>query len=100
MSSVGVDGATVTQVALRHEVSRQQVCAWRHELKKKGLCLPESGAIFLPVSLPAFRQAPRGPDPLPAVPVELRLPNGRCLRFDSAMGDAALTRLTRAVEKA
>ena len=35
--SVGVCGATVTQVAQRHEVSRQQIYAWRHELKKKGL---------------------------------------------------------------
>jgi len=35
--SVGVGGATVTQVAQRHEIARQQVYAWRHELKKKGL---------------------------------------------------------------
>ena len=34
--SVGVGGATVTQVAQRHEVTRQQIYAWRHDLKKKG----------------------------------------------------------------
>ncbi len=34
--SVGIDGASVTQVAQRHDVTRQQVCAWRHGLKKKG----------------------------------------------------------------
>lgn len=47
--SVGVGGATVTQVAQRHDVTRQQIYAWRHELKKKGLlsALPE--ALFLPV---------------------------------------------------
>lgn len=100
VSSVGIDRATVTQVAQRHEVSRQQVYAWRHELKKKGLWSPESGATFLPVDLAAFQQAPREPDPLSSVPVELRLANGRCLRFDSAMEAAALTRLIRAVEKA
>ncbi|WP_420377229.1 helix-turn-helix domain-containing protein [Sinorhizobium meliloti] len=38
--SIGLDGATVTEVAHRHDVSRQQICAWRHELKKKGLCRP------------------------------------------------------------
>ena len=38
--SVGVAGATVTQVAQRHEVTRQQLYAWRHELKKKGLLSP------------------------------------------------------------
>lgn len=102
VSSVGIDGATVTQVAQRHEVSRQQVYAWRHELKKKGLWSLDAGAVFLPVELPAFQQTPREPEPVPvpAVPVELRLANGRCLRFDSTMDAAALTRLIRAVEKA
>ncbi|WP_192936986.1 transposase [Sinorhizobium meliloti] len=32
--SIGLDGATVTEVAHRHDVSRQQIYAWRHELKK------------------------------------------------------------------
>jgi len=40
--SVGIDGATVTQVAQRHEVTRQQIYAWRHELKKKGLWSPDN----------------------------------------------------------
>jgi len=34
--SVGFDGASVTQVAQRHDVTRQQIYAWRHDLKKKG----------------------------------------------------------------
>ena len=34
VSSVGVGGATVTQIAQRHEVTRQQIYAWRHELKR------------------------------------------------------------------
>jgi transposase-like protein len=33
VSAVGVDDATVTQVAQRHDVTRQQIYAWRHELK-------------------------------------------------------------------
>jgi transposase len=41
--SVGVGGATVTQVAQRHEVTRQQIYAWRHDLKKKGLWSPDTG---------------------------------------------------------
>ncbi|MFU8866203.1 MAG: transposase [Rhodobacterales bacterium] len=32
--SVEVGGATVTQVAQRHEVTRQQIYAWRHDVKK------------------------------------------------------------------
>lgn len=79
VSSVGINGATVTQVAQRHEVSRQQVYAWRHELKKKGLWLPDAGAIFLPVELSALQHMRREPELAPAVPVELRLANGRVL---------------------
>jgi len=30
VSSVGVDGATVTQIAQRHDITRQQIYAWRH----------------------------------------------------------------------
>lgn len=51
--SVGVGGATVTQVAQRHEITRQQIYAWRHELKKKGLWSPDAGALFYPVDVPA-----------------------------------------------
>ncbi len=51
VSAVGIDGATVTQVAQRHEVTRQQIYAWRHELKRKGLWSPEAGALFLPAGM-------------------------------------------------
>jgi len=50
--SVGVDGASVTQVAQRHEIKRQQIYAWRHDLKRKGLWSPDAGALFFPVDLP------------------------------------------------
>ncbi|MCO8146482.1 transposase [Rhodovulum tesquicola] len=45
--SVGMGGATVTQVAQRHDVSRQQIYAWRHELKKQGLLSACPEAQFL-----------------------------------------------------
>ena len=48
--AVGVDDATVTQVAQRHEITRQQIYAWRHEMKKKGLWSPDGWC-----SLPPFR---------------------------------------------
>lgn len=37
ISEVGVGGASVAQVAQRHEITRQQIYAWRHELRRKGL---------------------------------------------------------------
>jgi len=98
--SVGLDGATVTQIAQRHDVTRQQIYAWRHELKKKGLWSPDRGAVFLPVDFPNAELGLPEPEPVPVAPVELRLANGRCLRFDSAMDGIALTRLIRAVEAA
>ncbi|NDK36426.1 transposase [Rhodovulum sulfidophilum] len=38
---VGVGGASVTQVAQRHELTRSQVYGWRRDLKKKGLWSPD-----------------------------------------------------------
>ena len=48
VGSVGVDGATVTEEAHRHDVTRQQIYAWQHELKKKGFWPSESLTTYLP----------------------------------------------------
>jgi transposase len=100
VSVVGVGGATVTQVAQRHDVTRQQIYAWRHELKRKGLWSPDAGALFLPVDAPSISDLPAMTNPAPAVWIELRLAKGRTLRFESDITDAALTRLIRAVDGA
>ncbi|WP_458792776.1 IS66-like element accessory protein TnpA [Yoonia sp. MH D7] len=102
--SVGVDGASVTQVAQRHDVTRQQVYAWRHDLKKKGLWSPDNGALFIPLNVLSEPSVPTLSDlvssPSESTPVEVRLRGGRSLRFDSSMDAAALTQLVRAVEAA
>ena len=104
VSAVGIDGATVTQVAQRHEVTRQQIYAWRHELKRKGLWSPDAGALFLPAGMvPAMDLTmveDRMPAATPVVWVELRLAKGRVLRFESNIDDAALSRVIRAVDAA
>lgn len=104
VSAVGIDGATVTQVAQRHEVTRQQIYAWRHELKRKGLWSPDAGALFLPAGMvPAMELTVvegRTLSSTPVVWVELRLAKGRVLRFESNIDDAALSRLVRAVDAA
>lgn len=100
--SVGVDGATVTEVAQRHDVTRQQIYTWRRELRRKGLLLPSTGPVFLPVDMPVAR-SPSGmrkdADGLSAM-VELHLCCGRSLRFDGDIDTSILTRLIRAVEAA
>lgn len=106
VSAVGIDGATVTQVAQRHEVTRQQIYAWRHELKRKGLWSPEAGALFLPAGMVpemglAIVEPPAAAAAVgPAAWVELRLAKGRVLRFESSIDDAALSRLIRTVDAA
>ncbi|MGS4947929.1 IS66-like element accessory protein TnpA [Meridianimarinicoccus sp. RP-17] len=105
VSAVGINGATVTQVPRRHEVPRQQIYAWRHELKRKGLWSPDAGALFLragmvpAMELPAVEQ-PAGPAAGPVAWVELRFAKGRVFRFESNIDDAALSRLVRAVDAA
>jgi len=104
VTSVGVGGSTVTQVAQRHEITRQQIYAWRHDLKKKGLWSPDAGALFFPVDIPVTAVVPAAQACASGTPqptaVELQLRGGRCFHFDSTMDPAALTALIRAVEAA
>jgi len=94
----------VTQVAQRHEVTRQQIYAWRHDLKKKSLWSPDAGALFFPLDMPVTAVAPAAQAPvagmLPSVTVELRLCGGRSLHFDSTIDPLALTAMIRAVDAA
>lgn len=102
---IGIGETTVTQVAQRHEITRQQIYAWRHDLKKKGLWSPEAGALFYLVDVPVtVGVAVPQPRPVPEAPsptsVELSLRGCRCLHFDSTIDPVALTPLIRAVEAA
>ena len=100
---VGVDGASVTSVAQRHEVTRQQIYTWRRELRLKGMLLPTRGAVFLPVETSSLESVTRtgvGDDVAASGVVELRLGNGRSLRFDSGLDTTTLRRLIQAVEAA
>jgi transposase len=98
-------GATVPQVAQRHEVTRQQIYAWRHNLKKKGLLSALLEALFLPVEfdrpmvLAMLAVATWAKAGHPAQ-IELQLGSGRCLRFDHALDRLTLTQLIRSVEGA
>lgn len=93
---VGIGEASVTQVAQRHEITRSQIYGWRRDLKKKGLWSPDRGAVFLPVDFAAMSEPAQSPAPSRPVLVELRLFNGRCLRFDSNMDGEALIRAVEA----
>lgn len=99
--SVGIDGATVTDVAQRHDVTRQQIYTWRSELKKKqGLLSSSANAVFVPVDMNVVQTEVCGDRQDPSGMIELRLICGRSLRFDGAVDSATLMRLIRAVEAA
>ncbi|UWU25656.1 transposase (plasmid) [Rhizobium sp. CB3060] len=98
--SVGIDGATITEVAQRHDVTRQQIYTWRSELKKKGLLSSSANAVFVPVDMNAVQTEICGDRQHSTGMIELQLGCGRSLRFDSTLDGATLTRLIRAVEAA
>nr|WP_213393903.1 transposase [Yoonia sp.] len=102
VNSVGVGGATVTQVAQRHDLKRQQVYAWRHELKSKGLLPPAAETMFLPVEFletgPFQRTHSSAPNAVHEDHIEVVLRNGRSLRVVADVNVAALVRLMNAVE--
>jgi transposase len=69
LMEVGLRGATLTDVARRHSVSRSQLYTWRRELKRHGAMRPpgveESRPVFVPVAppllpAPAVEPAPPG----------------------------------------
>jgi len=100
--SVGVGGATVTQIAQRHEITRQQIYAWRYGLKKKGLLSPDTEVLFLPIEISPMAPEPEDACASGANPalIEVVLRNGRCLRVDAHVDAAALTQLIQIVEAA
>ena len=54
LDEVGVNGASVSDVARAHDITRQHIYQWRQELKKKGLleATAGSGVTFLPLVAP------------------------------------------------
>ncbi|TCL91856.1 transposase [Rhizobium sp. PP-WC-2G-219] len=98
--SVGDAGATITEVAHQHDITRQQIYAWRSQLKKKGLLSASSDALFIPVDMKVVQMDVADDREQCFGMVELRLSCGRTLRFGSAVDTSALTQIIRAVEAA
>ena len=98
---VGVAGATVADVARRHDLTRQHIYQWRSELRRKGMWPRSDGAVFLPVEH-VVEELDQTPDvePKEALRFEIVLGNGRTLRCNGQIEDDALVRLIRLVEAA
>lgn len=109
LMEIGLRGATVSDVARRHEVTRQQIYSWRQDLKRHGALRPDDRPLFLPIGPPPALPIPVDPEDLGpvsnavAVPasittIEIVLCNGRRLCVPAGVDDDALARLIRVVE--
>ncbi|MBT8154973.1 transposase [Epibacterium ulvae] len=99
LREVGVCGATVTDIALRHDVTRQHIYQWRRQMKDKGLWPELEGISFLALDAPEqpVTSLPKTEGNLPA---EIGFANGRTLRCPPGMAEADIMGLIRLVETA
>jgi transposase len=103
LSEIGIDGASVAEVARRHDITRQHIYQWRSEMRRR--CEASSApATFLPVQLAGGASSgseDTPPDPAPdVVLVEISLRNGRSIRTAANLSAPQLARLIRIVETA
>jgi transposase len=98
LGEVGVNGWTVSDVARRHDITRQHLYQWRQALKRKGLWPTEAPARF--VEVPTTEALPATTAPSEAVKTEVRiiLRSGRELHCDADLDEAALRRLLHILE--
>ena len=100
LAAVGVNGATVTEVAQRHEITRSQIYGWRRDLKGKRLLPTVAPVRFVSVTSgspdPDTQEDLSGPESI----VEIVLRGGRLLRVPSDLDGVALARLIRVTEAA
>ena len=100
LASVGVNGATVTEVARHYEITRSQVYGWRRDLKRKRLAPVGAPARFVSLApvLPDLesREDWSGGESI----VEIVLRGGRLLRVSGDLDGATLARLIRVTEAA
>jgi transposase len=87
---LGMAGAAITEVAHRHDITRQQIYAWRSELKKNGPISAFANALFIPVDRNAVQTNVLEDREICSGMIGLRLSCGR-------LDGATLTRVIRAV---
>ena len=101
VAEAAAPGSSVSEVARRHDISRQNIYQWRCELKPKAVH-PTGKAVFLPVEVTEDEPGPGAGcgGGVPGHPVEIGLRSGRSLRFAADIPDRVLMRLIRVAEAA
>ncbi len=100
VEEVGIDGLSVSDVARRHDITRQHIYQWRAELRRKTLWSEgdDAGTGFIQVN-------PAPEDRVVALrsdrrPFEILLCNGRRLCGVEGFAESDLIHLIRVVERA
>jgi transposase len=99
----GAEGSVVSDVARRHDITRQHIYQWRRELRDKSQPSNKQSS-FVPVELTGNEEArdivgPVGDRGVGGVHhVEIVLRNGRSLRITADVPDNVLRRLMRVGE--
>ena len=97
-------GASVTEVAHRHEVHPNQLHGWRKDARLGSLPItPGPPACFAPVEIAGVDQAALPaptivPEPAPPLMIEVVLRNGRVVRFPERIGARRAARLADALD--
>ena len=99
LREVGIGGATVSDVARRHDLTRQHIYQWRRALRRKGLWSGSDGTVFLALDAAAepLRSSPSAGHEMS---IEIVLGNGRMVRLSGGLRENDLARLIRLVETA
>jgi transposase len=100
LAEVNTNGWTLSDVARRHDLTRQHLYQWRRELRLKGLWPDGASEAFVAVELLPAPDDARPPiicdGAAPEITITLR--NGRQLRCRETIADPALAQLLRMLE--
>ena len=93
-------GIVVSEVARRHNLTPQQLFAWRHDAKQGRLALPEEAISFVPVVAAADDAGSSAHPPAPATrQIEIRL-GAAVIKAPEDVQAKHLTKVLRAVKAA
>lgn len=96
LAEVGVDGASVSDVARRHDLTRQHLYQWRTSFRQR-LSSPDQSVAFVPVASVTTPAVASGGDP-DELAIVLR--NDRSIRVSGHPAEEFLAKIIRIAETA
>ena len=100
LSEVNTNGWTLSDVARRHDVTRQHLYHWRRELRAKGRLDVERRDAFVPVEMFGMSEPLTPAAHSGAAEISVHLRSGHQVRCRETIPDHILARLVRVLEAA